>query len=167
MWFGSTQSGAVRFDPETFVSFTTADGLVENRVTAGFVGKDGSGWFGHGILSMGGRINGPAGLSRYNRGKFSEFSPSGGLSNVVTQVLGTPSGEIWLATDGGLVHLDGQTLQRLSVVDGLLANEVVGAALAPDGSVWATTANGISHYHKGGFENFPTTNGPPKTWFTV
>jgi ligand-binding sensor domain-containing protein len=95
VWFGTNGAGVIRYDGETFVSFTTQDGLGENWVSALLEDRKGYLWFG----TFGG------GLSRYDGRVFQHLSRKDGLAlDVVHQIIQDRDGAIWIATEGGLTR---------------------------------------------------------------
>jgi hypothetical protein len=62
LWFAS-EGGLTRYDTQTVLSFTTADGLPSDRVLSGFCATDGTLWIGTGL--------GPA---RYDGTNFQSFT---------------------------------------------------------------------------------------------
>ena len=58
IWLATSQ-GAFRYDDQVWESYTAADGLREDRVTAMATGPDGAVWFaGSGLTRLGPPING-------------------------------------------------------------------------------------------------------------
>ena len=51
MWFGTINDGAARYDGKAFASFTAADGVGDNRVSASLAAPDGALWFGHSVFA--------------------------------------------------------------------------------------------------------------------
>ncbi len=74
--------------------------------------------------------------------RIARWTTADGLpQNTVTDVVGLPSGELWLATFGGLARFDGRTFRVLDMAadEGLPANRIVKlAAVGPDSFLFLT-----------------------------
>jgi len=161
IWVGTATGGAVRYEPDTFTSFNTADGLARNRVTAMTTANDGGIWIGYGAVRVFSyQYSGAPGVSRLDGRSVHHFSDNAALTNRVTAIVAGGGGEMWLATDGGLVSFNGTSSHRWTTNDGLAGNRVFSLTRGHDNSIWAATEAGISHYVNGRFENLSLTNGP-------
>jgi ligand-binding sensor domain-containing protein len=74
------------------------------------------------------------------------FTPTDGLANrVVTGIaIDKRTGDLWLATFGGVSRLSGGTFQNYGSLTTGLANDIVYAIAMQDDFVWAATTAGIS-----------------------
>ena len=115
MWVG-TEGGLSRFDTsaalsaggETWTTFTTADGLVSERINV-IWGDDA------GILWVGTED----GASRYDGQTWTTYTAAGGLpGDDVRAIAQDASGTLWLGTAGGLGRFDNRPWVRLNVPDG-------------------------------------------------
>ena len=94
MWFG-TLGGVSRYDGKEFASFTTEDGLVNNRVISIYVAQEGLLWFG----TRGG------GVACYDGTVWTSLDTRDGLANnAVIEILQDRQGDIWFGTWGGLTR---------------------------------------------------------------
>ena len=94
LWFGG-EGGVCRFDGQDFACFTAEDGLPRDykRVRSILVDGEGNLWFG----TLG------EGISRYDGSEFSLLQKRHGLvNNSIYDILEDRSGDIWIATAGGL-----------------------------------------------------------------
>lgn len=115
-------------------TYTTADGLANDRVDRGTRDHLGYLWFA--------TIDG---VSRFDGQRFESFGVRDGLpSSAANDIRATRSGVIWVATDAGLAWLDPATRgTRLSFH--AVATEGAAIALAEDGDgrLWAATTRGL------------------------
>ena len=82
-------------------------------------------------------------------------------TNRVLDLQPLPGGEVWAATEGGLLRFaaDGTLLEKLSRSDGLSAHDLKGLALAADGALWIATGDGVSRLRDGRIDRFTTAEG--------
>jgi len=138
MWFGG--SGVFRYDGETFTSFTTEDGLPNNKVLTVCRDPEGMMWFG----TM-------DGLSRYDGQTFVNvnFTPREGyFGNAVKALYWDTDGAMWLATWGsGIFRYDGKAFTNFTTKDGLASNSTTTIYQASDGILWiGTDGKGVCGY---------------------
>lgn len=137
-------TGASRWTSEYGTSPLSGD------ITAVFVDSKGNQWFG---TSLG--LQKHEGL--YAKGGWTLFTVAEGLvNNYIMSVNETVSGEIWVATKGGVSVLKNEVWQSLQRKDGLVCDTVYDIAFDTDGSTWMATHKGVSHYKSGLFENYFT-----------
>jgi signal transduction histidine kinase/ligand-binding sensor domain-containing protein len=137
LWI-ATLAGLSRFDGKHFRNFTTADGLSNNVITALYPDGKGSLWIG----TQGG------GLNRYSAGALQHITISG-LPEVIYGITEDMQGKLWLASDSGIVRVDGAETVTYGVSDGLRVNECSGGghpgiARAQDGGIWFATLKGAA-----------------------
>ncbi|MDX1982564.1 MAG: two-component regulator propeller domain-containing protein [Bryobacteraceae bacterium] len=152
LWIG-TLEGLVRFDYKRFVTFSSADGLLNNRVYALHEDSGGALWIG--TLS--------GGLNRYHKGMFTAYTPADGLCFAsVSGIVDDGAGSLWLSSTQGLCRVGKNDLQRLAelrartfpstsygTVDGLRTNEFsYGASPTAlrtrDGRLWFASLKGVA-----------------------
>jgi PAS domain S-box-containing protein len=77
-----------------------------------------------------------------------------GVPQPIEDVLQTPDGYIWAATQGGLARFDGLRfkLYRVSNTPGLLSNSLNALAVDRAGALWIGTGKGLVRYADGRFE---------------
>jgi signal transduction histidine kinase/ligand-binding sensor domain-containing protein len=118
--------------------FTTADGLGDNRVKRILLDSRGLLWIGTN-----------SGISRFDGSHFQSFGVADGLPfPVINDLLETPEGDLWLASNGGgviRVRLTGMgpRFESFSVSGAATSNRVNRFFRAHDGTVWAGTDGGL------------------------
>jgi ligand-binding sensor domain-containing protein len=67
---------------------------------------------------------------------------------------------LWIGTDGqGVAHVDGRTVLRHTMKDGLVNDFVRAFCEDREGGIWIGTDGGLSYWRSGAFHNFTTSNG--------
>jgi YVTN family beta-propeller protein len=93
VWVGMAV-GLLRFDGESWTTYTTEDGLVSNNVTALAVEPDGRLWVGT-----------REGVSRFDGETWTTYTTQDGLvSNNISSVAVESNGAVWVGTDEGISH---------------------------------------------------------------
>jgi len=80
------------------------------------------------------------------------------LSTYVTAILEDGDGDLWVGTDNGLGHYDGDAWTRYAGDEGLPGVYITALALV-DGDVWAGTENGPARFDGEGFRVVPDLEG--------
>jgi signal transduction histidine kinase len=126
--------GLSRFDPESFVKYSEADGLVNNGVNALLEDAEGRLWAGT-----------AGGVSVWDGQRFKNYTPDDGLfgTNVLAMVAGE-SGRLWFGGAGGLSEWDGRRFRTFTTNDGLAGNHVTRLHRDAKGLLWVGTSNGLS-----------------------
>ena len=168
LWFGTYWGGVSRYarsnarlrlsDGKSFVTFTTKDGLADDRVTSILEDSNGYLWFG---TYWGG-------VSRYDGKKFVTFTRKDGLAdNRVNFILEDRESYIWFGTYSGGVSCavypegsrrDGTSFLTFTIEDGLADNRVNSILEDREGYIWFGTYHGISRYNRG-IATFGTEDG--------
>ena len=118
--------------------FTTADGLGDNRVKRILLDSRGLLWLGTN-----------SGISRFDGSHFQSFGLEDGLPfPVINDLLETPEGDLWLASNGaGVIRVrlsaGGRRYEAFSVSAAPTSNRVNRFHRARDGTVWAGTDGGL------------------------
>jgi ligand-binding sensor domain-containing protein/tRNA A-37 threonylcarbamoyl transferase component Bud32 len=172
--FGTVGNGVSRYDPAagTWQTFTTAEGLAGDTVSAIAVGPDGALWFGTDSSALFGNGNG---ASRYDpaAGTWQTFTSADGLAgNTVHAIAVGPDGALWFSaytrglfgTSGGVSRYDPAAgiWQTFTTADGLAGNVVQAIAVGLDGALWfGTYGDGVSRYDPtaGTWQTFTTADG--------
>lgn len=157
LWF-ATEGGLTKYDGNTFINYTTENGLPHNEVWSLEIDKTGIIWAG--------TLNG---LSRFDGELFSSFE----LPNVeadkgrytpaeklVRNIMEDRQGKLWFATDGGAFIYDGKNTTNISEKDGLPDNSVNDILEDKNGNIWFATHNeGVCRYDGNKFEKIKTRKG--------
>lgn len=138
LWFGTLDSGLIKFNNGRLQLFTTADGLASNKINALYVDTSGNLWIG----------TDGAGLNCYRDGKFITYNTSNGLtSNTVSSIIQGYDGTIWVATMGGGVNYlrDGRW-HAYTTKDGLSSNMIKAIYEDHNKTIWiGTFSDGINY----------------------
>jgi ligand-binding sensor domain-containing protein len=146
--------GLSHWDGDTLTTYTTADGLPDNRVNALFIDRDGALWVG----TWGG-------AAVIRDGDFSRIetitTDRGLIDNMVNVILEDCRGGIWfgshVAPAGGISLLTDGRWRYFTVADGLPHNDITCLFEPNPGSVWA----GTGYFERGGAVLFADSGG---TW---
>ena len=130
LWFGSDH-GLVSYDGRQFRTFLRSDGLADDYVYSLLPASDGALWLGsrgHGVTRC---TLEPGGLL----GSCRVFTTADGLANdSVRAIAEDESGTLFFATrGGGLSRFDGKAFTRLTVADGLPADDLYALLVTRDG----------------------------------
>lgn len=126
-------------------SFTTAEGLPSNYVTAIAQTSDGTLWVGT-----------DAGLRSFYNGSFWTVEPITGTPMPVnverarmSALQATPDGSLWVATSAGLYrrHADGRWDEHLEREAGLDTSYISGLLYAEDGTMWVGARDGLAQWN--------------------
>jgi branched-chain amino acid transport system substrate-binding protein len=139
--------------PIQWEHYTTANGLPSNRVLCVAVDAD---------RVWAGTDNG---LALIERGQVTKvYLPQDGLaSRVVTALaIDQETGDLWIATYGGLSRYSAGTFKNYTGLRDGLASDVVYDVAVQNGFVWAATAAGLSRLNlrSGSWTNFDNRNSP-------
>ena len=162
LWIGSGSvgGGISRYDPDesmpdALTTFTTRDGLPNNRVWTTLRTADGTRWFGT-----------SGGVGRYDGKAFETLTTKDGLSgDNVLAIHHDPDGILWFGTSNGASRYDGTQLQIFRTSDGLVDNHIWAVHSTPDGLVWfGTESKGVSGYDGQTFTSLDTRDGLAGNW---
>jgi len=133
-------------------NFTTANGLPDNHVYC--------------VLVDGNRIwaGTENGLAKYEDGKWTVLRPSDGLAHraVLNLALDKRTGDLWVATMGGLSRVSAGRIDTFTQLNSGLSNDVVYGVAVQGDFVWVATAAGASRLdtHTGQWSLFNERNTP-------
>lgn len=101
------------------------------------------------------------GLAQFDHGRFRHVTESGRISAITE----TRDGALWLGLDGdGVERLQGGTLTRFTMANGLHSDHVMSMYADSDGSLWTgTSGGGISHIHDGRVDTWTPDQNVPDT----
>jgi len=145
-------SGVVRYDGETFTTFTTEDGLVGNWVWWIKEDREGNLWF-----------SSNRGLSRYDGRSFDSYTMEDGLPHdTVGSFYEASSGDLWFGSFGGAIRYDGVRFETLTTEDGLPSDWVLSILEDPEGILWFTSVGptgGVTQYDGQDWRTYTTEDG--------
>jgi ligand-binding sensor domain-containing protein len=137
LWIG-TYGGVGRYNGAMIRSLTTAEGLPSNVIQA--LGEDAEGRLV--VAALGGWVcfvEGPVARERV-----SCLGPEAGIPTAdARDLVRTPDGALWIATDAGLVRIDRDRVERISTGEGLPSPLVRTLEVGGDGTLWAGTGRGL------------------------
>jgi ligand-binding sensor domain-containing protein len=128
--------GVVQWYPKngSFEKYTILDGLPENFITAVGIANNNHIWVG----SFNGYI------SRYDGQRWDSQYPK--LGDVITSLAFGKDGAIWVGTNRGISHYDGNQWVLFTSQQGLLDNYIQSIAITSNGTVWVGLIGGISYF---------------------
>jgi len=155
-----------------FITYTTANGLPDNKVWDVAFDTHGHAWVG--TYASGASVFNGQGWSTYgaSQGIYDaqayRFVPTAdGLVDAdVHAILATPDGRIWFGTGGGIsLLIDGLWLHYTYAADGLASNVVEALAVDAAGDIWAThLAEGVSRFDGQTWINYTVEDGLADNW---
>ena len=136
LWFSTYGEGVSRYDGETWMTYTTQDGLAQNAVAAMLQDRDDDLWF-----------STYEGVSRYDGETWTTYTTEDGLAHsFVKFIFQDRDGNLWFGTEGGASCYDGQIWNTWTTRDGLAGNIVSSILQDSDGNLWFGTSRGITQY---------------------
>ncbi|HJP30428.1 MAG TPA: ATP-binding protein [Candidatus Latescibacteria bacterium] len=95
-------------------------------------------------------------LRAYDGSTWRVFPEPRGLNNWIHGTVGTPAGDLWVATRTyGVFHLVDHVWHNYTVKDGLPTNTVQDVLPTGDGTVWAATTEGVARFDGHGWIVYP------------
>lgn len=105
LWFGTMGKGAIKYDGDTLIYYTTADGLPINAIVNYAEDPAGNIWMGT-----------QDGLVKYDGNTFQTFTEADGLAHFrVSQLQFDSKGNLWIGTWGGVNYYDGETFHKFEM----------------------------------------------------
>jgi len=96
---------------------------------------------------------------------FLTYSVADGLAQSNVMDIGEDrSGNLWLATFGGLSKFNGIDFENFDKHDGLGSNRTFCLSFGPQGTLWVGTSTGISQFDGREFTNYPLSNLGNNQW---
>lgn len=157
LWAATENSGvALREHGGVWKTFTTREGLPSDRVTAMYIGRDGTVWLG----SQGH-------VSKIANGEVSTLPPvldgPDGRQPTVTALAVEPDGDLWIGTVAdGLLRYRAGGYVRLTTADGLDDDRITSLYAESDGTVWVGSYGaGVTRIHGDTVTRLPTGSPEP------
>ncbi len=149
VWVG-TQGGLLRLRPSAAHTITVVDGV---PLSINTIYEDP-----HGALFVA-ALNGR--LFQVSRQTLVPVDLPARLEDLpIRNVFRDSRDRLWIGTDGqGVAHVDGRTVVRHTMKDGLVNDFVRAFCEDREGGIWIGTDGGLSHWRSGVFHNFTTSNG--------
>jgi ligand-binding sensor domain-containing protein len=143
--------GVNKFDGTTWTTYTTADGLASNGVSAIASDPSGNVWFGTNVN----------GVSKFDGSSWTTYTNDDGLAgNSITAIASDPAGNVWFGTNAGVSKFDGATWTTYTTADGLVNNVVTSLASDTAGNMWfGTQYYGISKFDGTSWTTYTAANG--------
>jgi signal transduction histidine kinase/ligand-binding sensor domain-containing protein/CheY-like chemotaxis protein len=146
-WWFAVSRGVLRYDGSGFTQYTVRQGLVGNTVKAIGQTRDGLLFFG----TAGGVSLVREGAWRARADSLGAFARAVGeadglVDGDVQCILEDSHGHLWMATEGGVSHYDGEVLQNFYRRDGLAHHSVRDLGEDRDGYIWMATGGGVTRY---------------------
>ena len=144
LWLGRQRGGLTHLHDSngSFAAktYTQADGLAQNSVSAVYESHDGTLWLG--------TLN--SGVSELRNGHFKTYpTPSGLASNTVSSIVEGLDRTMWFGTPNGVSALSKTGWRSYSVRDGLPSQDVNSLLLDSTGALWIGTAEGLAFLSAG------------------
>lgn len=153
LWIGSNDEGIFRYDGESLIRFSEADGLAGWQITGILEDSKGRIW-----------ISTNGGVSRFDGQAFVSYTAQDGLSaDRVWSLFQDRDGTLWAGTAGGLCRFDGE---RFAPIDlpasvGLEAPGIVWCtAQDRHGALWFGTDRGVRILENGELRALSEPGGP-------
>jgi len=137
IWFGLSE-GVVRFDGETWLSYSRSHGLPKGEVVGIAAAPDGGIW-----------VGADEGLARFDGRDWTRIPLVGAPETVIIRCLTvTSDGALWVGTvRDGAWRFDGAAWKQFTTADGLADDDILAIAQAPDGALWfGTSFSGVSYF---------------------
>ena len=143
LWVATSSGGVSRFDGQSFVTFTTEDGLIDNRAFTIFRDSKDRIWVG----SRGG-------ISVYESGKFTNlYLDESHQDTYIISIDEDAKGNLWLGTAWwGVIRYDGENFDYFDVSDGLADQSVRSIMVDRNDNVWLGIVGGLSVVRKDSIE---------------
>jgi ligand-binding sensor domain-containing protein len=141
----ATSNGIMHFDGSNWKVYTSDDGLADNYISKVIQDKSGNIWS-YGFYS---------GLNLYNGRSWQYFISD----NRIVDNAQDKNGNIWFASDHGVIKYDGNSFQTYTTVDGLLDNSISRIIIDNNNDVWCGTDYGVNYYNGKSWQSFTPREG--------
>ncbi len=136
---------------QTFVNYTTADGLPSDVVNGVAIDDNNNVW-----------VATDEGVAMFDGTTWTVYTTANGLiDNYILCIAVDANNQIWAGTDLGVCKYSGGTWTNYTTADGLVYNMISYIASDHTTGVWIGTGEGVSHYNGTTFTNYTTANGLP------
>ena len=138
---------------QTFTSYTTADGLVDNNVLCATSQGSGVMWFG--------TQNGISKFDGVNWTNITTTTDTALISNTITAIKTMSNGDLWVGSDFGICKYSNSTWTSYTTTDGLGDNRVKYITESSDGRIWIGEYDGLSIFDGVNFTSYNMSDGIP------
>lgn len=152
LWFAGFryESDPVRYIEDGELHTLRVDGEALYGIRTTIEDADGNLWFGGDAR--------PVPLRRYDGHELQSFSHVDGRDLVHVSDIAADGNNLWIATQAGLVHFDGQDFAFVTI-DGVEEPGVSSVELDRDGNLWVGTAEGVACYDGSAWRNYRSEDG--------
>jgi signal transduction histidine kinase len=185
IWFGTSRYGLLRARHQSFVSYSTREGLTTNNVYPIFEDRSGDVWIGtgeglfryhNGVFTGDRDLNtrtitaiGEDSTGRVAIGSFEEvwirdgdrFNLKLHLPFFVWAIHPEPDGSLWVGTERGLIQVNNGNTTIYTTKNGLAADDVKVIIEDGSGGLWIGSYGGLTHYKDGQFKEWTERDGLP------
>ena len=151
--WAASPGGVVRWDraDESYLKYTSMNGLAENGALAVAVDGSGNRWFGTGNLSV----------SRFDGTTWTTYTTDDGLAAASIRAIAADGDDhVWFATaSAGVSEFDGVDWTTYTTADGLASDSVFDIAIDDDGDKWFATGAGVSVFDGDDWITYTTADG--------
>ncbi len=158
MWI-STQGGLSKYDGNTFLNYTSREGLAGSDVLCCYEDNDKNLWIG---------TNG-FGVSKFNGSKFITYSSKNGLGNdIVNGIYRDGKNRMWFATQNGITMLEGGKFTTFDSKNGLETTDYFSITEDKTGTIWfGSKEKGVFYFKDGKFQRHNDANFSNLTVFSI
>jgi len=142
VWLG-TENGAMRLVDNSWQTFTQADGLITNNVSAIAFSPEGGVWFEGSVETDDDYVDG---LSYFDGEKVTKVF---GFAEFITAIAIDPDGVLWVGTSQGLSRFDSDVWATYMIEGGFLGKHnksVYDIAFGSDKTIWIEASNFIYQF---------------------
>lgn len=144
IWIGRDGFGACKFDGESFVHYTTLDGMNSNNVQSIVPDQDGNIWIGTRVAERDNadaeHRKGKGGLNKFDGKNFTLFPKIEGLSESdVYEIYSDNSNVLWISTTSNGVY----KLEKNEFVNFAVPNSTMSIIKDNSGNIWLGCAGGL------------------------
>ena len=155
MWLG-TDNGISHYQNNIFHNYNNLNELLNNQIRVLYKSKKNN------LLWAGKSTSGFSKFIPKNNPAFINYVAQFNAvnTNTIRGIIENSSGDIWIATRGGLQFLKKDSLQLFTSENGLPNNDIMSLYSDSNNTLWIGTYNGgLSHFKNNTFHNYTTKNG--------
>lgn len=150
LWIGTEDGGLTRYRNDAFTTYTTQQGLADNRIRA--IWDDGTG---------GPLIVTPRGFMRWGQEQFVPYT-SRSSASITPSCYRVRSGAFWCVDAAGVHRITDDSVRTYTIRDGLASLKVRAVYEDPEGNAWIAGDAGLNLLQHDKFTLYTTKDGLPK-----